>query len=91
MPDSSSTTVTDLWVRLRPSDWRAARYSLSDIDDLKFEGGNCVLGSVRCERRLDGEPLHRCPPKGAPHRLNIYIMKQDNEAVFPALLSMLRA
>jgi hypothetical protein len=80
------------WVRLKPTDWRSARYLIQDIRDLRLDSWNAtkwVLGSVLCNSLQEGEPLHAC--EGAkPHELQVYILRLDNEALFPALLSSLR-
>ena len=80
-----------LWVRARPTDWRSARYLLNDIDDLQLQDGNgaiWVLGSVLCSSLQEGEQLHACHD-GKSHRIKIYIIKKDNEDLFPALLASL--
>jgi hypothetical protein len=66
---------------------------LRDIDNLHLDYANAakwVLGSVLCDSLQEGELLHACQV-GKPHKLHVYILKKDNEALFPTLLSSLRA
>jgi len=85
--------IVAAWVRTRPVHWRAARYLISDISDLSFEndgGADLLRGYVLCDALQEGEPLHVCPSKGKSHTLHVYILRQDNEDIFPALLSKAR-